>query len=234
MSITKTQAESFVTENLGGDPESLTVAQIINTAGVSMVNMRAWKYLQETEVDLDLTADQAYVNLPANLISINSIVSATRGEFISWVSRSQMLGYRKGDMGSPVGYAVSFVAAAVSGVPQHRLDLYPTPSETVADAITVSYKAGWTAIDALGDSSPIPIPQFLEPLFLEVLLAVAKGFEKNDMGNLSPRIHEVRAGTVFADAVRTDAALQPILSSIPMTGTRLHAAPITLADPEVV
>lgn len=222
MSITKAQADSFITESLGGTPESLDTVQIINMAGTTMVNMREWHWCRRTNTQLSLVQDQAYIDLPADLLIVDAINSATAHEVVQWVTRDQFLRWVRGDYGnSPPGHIVTVGGENVSNVVLLRLHIYPPPAAAVADAINLSYTAGWAAIaSGAADSVVLELPAFLEPLFFEVLLAVAKGAEKHDMANLTPRVDQIKGGTLFKDAARIDAAAQPVEGSIPVRSGR--------------
>ena len=218
MSITKAQADAFILESLGGAPESLSYVQIINMAGATLVNMREWIWCRKTNVALNLVEDQAYIDLPSDVLTVDAIDSNTRHQTVQFVTRDQFLRWSRGDYGStPPGFIATVGAETVSDVVLMRLHIYPTPAANVAGAINFSYTAQWASIaDDADDADVLELPAFLEPLFFEVLLAVAKGAEKHDMANLTPRIAQIKAGTIFADAERIDAMIQPVLGTIPV------------------
>ena len=91
--------------------------------------------------------------------------------------------------------------------PQIRLEIYPTPSSTTTEALTLYYRAGWARV--YDDRKAIQIPAYVEPLYIELLRAFARGYEEEDQASLSERISEVWRGPLFAVSVDRDASVQP-------------------------
>lgn len=236
MALTITEATTIVQRSLGDDPDVLSIVQVINTAGTLLAGMRKWKWLQRTSYSLGVTASQAYINLPSDLKSIQSIVSQENWESARWVNAAQLERWRRGDMGVPPNGYVMLLAGGVAGdnTAIHRLEIYPTPSADASDVFSMSYTAGWSPITSgTAASTNLTLPTYLEPLFYELLTAVAKSFDEEDSAGLTARINMIKSGAVYMQAVEHDGSTQPIISGIPGIFTDV-ADGNTLADPEVV
>jgi len=70
--------------------------------------------------------------------------------------------------------------------PTPVLEVYPTASQNDADAFTMFYYAGWTK--NTGDTGQVPIPEWLELFFIDLVRTVALGYEEDVNGNVSERI----------------------------------------------
>ena len=88
-----------------------------------------------------------------------------------------------------------------------RLELYPTPSTTTTEALTLYYRAGWSRV--YDDRKPLQMPAYIEPLYIELLRAFARGYEEEDQGSLSTRLNEIMKGAIFAISVDRDSSVQP-------------------------
>lgn len=190
----------------------LSALQYINTAGKMLVNMMGWSWLDRAGTTLDFVASQGYVVLPSDVLRVHSITPAALGQALTLVSFDTWIQYQKQGI-QPNGY-VGYVGGDVGsgGAYTRRLFLYPTPSANLTGALSMIYRGGWTEILAGDDAGTfIGIPPFMEPLYLEVLRAVAYGYEENDNGSVSQRMEMVKNSRVYKDAVAVD------VNSVPYT-----------------
>lgn len=233
MTLTLAQARTLVEATLGGAPETAGVSAIINATGNALYAMHEWEWLLRPTADLGTVADQAYINLPADFGRLEAVLSTSRLEVSTQVTPRELIAWRRGDYYTPVGYVMAISTFNNAGALQKRLELYPTPSTTDADALQIAYYAAWTAItDATSGTTVLPIDPSCELLFLDILAAVAKGIEEDDMASASVRISSIKNTTVFADAVAHDVNTNPIVGPVPMHGPRHHGTShITLLDP---
>lgn len=233
MTLTLAQARTLVETTLGGSPESATVSMIINAAGNALYSMHEWEWLLRPTADLGTTADQAYIDLPSDFGRLEAVLASSRLEVTSIVQPREMISWRRGDHYTPRGYVIAISTANSSGSLQKRLELYPTPSQTDADALQIAYYAAWPAIDdATNGSTVLPIEPSCELIFLDVLSAVAKGIEEDDNGYASQRITAIKNTDAFRDAVAHDVNVNPIVGHVPNGGRPYHGTShITLLDP---
>lgn len=93
------------------------------------------------------------------------------------------------------------------GEPRARLEIWPDPGADDDAALTVYYRAGWETLDE--DSHFISIPVWIQPLYIQLLRAFARGYEREDVSSLSQRCMEILAGPLFRAATRRDGMMQP-------------------------
>jgi len=218
MSITKANATDYVTETIGGTPAVVTALAIINNAGRAFTNMRDWAHLRRPATTLSLVQNQAYVDLPADLGQIHALTPAGLNDDFNLVTREQFANWQRGVYGTPLGYVgqVSQVVDAGTNALTKRLELYPTPSAAAADWLRLEYSAKWTEITtAMDDTDVLVVPEHCEPLFYEILEAVAKGMEEPDTMTLSARLDLVRRSSVYQDALKQEARDQHKIAPIP-------------------
>ena len=92
------------------------------------------------------------------------------------------------------------------GPPKARIALYPTPSTAEVAGLKLFYAR--TLGTATSDSYEIPVVPYCHTLYLEILRAIALGYEEHDMGTASARLMQVFGGPLFANATRRDARTQ--------------------------
>lgn len=231
MTMTLTQCGTYITLALGGGalPSGLTNAGLVNQAGRWLTQAHQWQWLARPLASLTLVASQSYVELPADfgeLIAtpeyLNAVGVNANGSAVELTTLDTILSAREQDTTetppesqfyAAVVYEESELAssassgAVVDDALVARLEIWPTPSD--AGSFKIAYRAAWSAVASSGDV--IVIPNFMEPLFIEVLRAFARGAvrEDDDMGTLSDRLQKIVGGAVWAAATRRDATAQP-------------------------
>lgn len=114
---------------------------------------------------------------------------------------------------SGAGYTLAAaVDGTLGGAPRPRLDLWPTPASYEANAFKAYYRGGWTRVRS--DDDAIAIPEWLEPLYLQVLRATALGYERDAEGNVAARMEQIRSSRMYMDATRRDGLVQPVLGPL--------------------
>jgi hypothetical protein len=147
-----------------------------------------------------------------DLIEINTSTGLLKG--ISLVTHSELLERRASSYTTTSGHYYATIVHAQStgyesstGAPTPRLEVWPTPGVNEADAMTIIYRAGWSAVTT--DSELLRIPSFLELPYLEILRALARGFEEEDQGSVSQRLAGVMSGPLMMVAKDRDDMAQP-------------------------
>jgi hypothetical protein len=115
-------------------------------------------------------------------------------------------------------FAITYYSAAGTAVPVPRMELFPCPvnsggsgsSHEVSDCkISMVYRRSWTQIqESSGDDSVFVLPQWLEPLYLQMIRAFTRGYEEEDIATTNARIAEVAAGPLFMTAVQRDSLIE--------------------------
>lgn len=233
MTITLLQARTLVEATLGGAPETAGVSAIINAAGNALYAMHEWDWLLRPTVDLGTIADQSYINLPSDFGRLEDVLASSRLEITTLISPSEMIRWRRGDYYTPRGYVATISTVNTAGALTKRLELYPTPSATDADALQLAYRACWVDVeDGTAGATKLPIDRACDLLFLDVLAAVAKGIEEDDNASASLRIHALKQTDAFRDAVAHDVNTNAICTPVPNGGRTYHGTShITLSDP---
>ena len=165
-----------------------------------------------TDIDGTITLDS--VALPDDfrqLISKPISVDSTRA--MDMVTAQEVLELRAGGGGGfDTGYMAAIVwqtsAAALGGAPVPVLEVWPEPGSDTANAFAIHYRADW--VDLSDDSDTVPLPSMfgMDFLYLQIVRAVALGYEEFDMASMQARLAEIRGGPEFAAAVRSDAMVQ--------------------------
>jgi len=93
------------------------------------------------------------------------------------------------------------------GMPRARLEIWPDPGSDDDDAVTIYYRAGWKTLDQ--DTEYVSIPTWLQTLYIQLVRAFARGYEREDVASLSARCAEVMGGPLALAAVRRDDMMQP-------------------------
>ncbi|HEX7786678.1 MAG TPA: hypothetical protein VF653_10695, partial [Methylomirabilota bacterium] len=111
--------------------------------------------------------------------------------------------------------ARDFVFAVVwhpqtDGTLRALLELYPEPTTEQLDGISLYYRAGFSRVDA--DTEIIPMPVWMEQVFLLIVRATARGYEEGeeeDSASIHARLAEIQAGPLMQAAMRTDGSMLP-------------------------
>lgn len=212
--ITVQHCDHHLFHTLGGPLHaSLPVVEVINDAGEWLVACQPWKWLQRGSTTMNFVADQAYLDLPTDLQTIMAVeLTSSLISMMHLTSFDELLRLRTSSISPTLGYwgAVTYPSqtspAAPPGGP--RLELYPTPAENETGAVTIFYRAGWTSVKAGSDHARINIPDFMEPLFKQVLRAFGRGYEMEDEASMDRRLAEIQVGPLYRAAVRRDGNIQ--------------------------
>ena len=83
-----------------------------------------------------------------------------------------------------------------------RLELWPSPSQDETDRLMVYYRRGWQSCDS--DNALIPIPEWMETLYINIVRAFARGYERESEGPSDVRLAQIKQGPVYAAAQLRD------------------------------
>jgi hypothetical protein len=95
------------------------------------------------------------------------------------------------------------------GAPRAILELFPLPASGSPAAVRIWYTRGWA--DLTESAVEAKVPRFIEPLYMELVRAVARGFEDDleGPGKQSEYLAAVRSGALWLAAVQQDSLGQP-------------------------
>jgi hypothetical protein len=215
MALTITKLRNRIKLALGGTVAS-TIDQddIVNEAGRLLHVMHLWKFTERPPVSLNFTQDQAYVDLPSDFGQAVEIrYNADALNLFRLATFAEIAELRSALITPPSTYHGAIVqpgqtsATAAMGSP--RLELAPTPSAAVSDALKLWYRAKWTEITYSTGNEVANVPAHVETLLSELVAAVAQGYNERDAGSMSARLAEIEAGPLFQNAVTYDGMIQP-------------------------
>lgn len=212
--LTLNNCREHISAVLGGAPLNLySAAFVANYAGRWMVNAHTWEWTRNRSTSLSLTAGQPYVVLPA-LKSVRSVVPADNTiQGFEWTSIEGLVQLRNTGISPAIGHfgAVRHDVDAATGDVTQRLELWPTPSATVAGYFTLVYDADWSELQ--DDNERIPIPAYMEGVFLACVIEVGRAFEMAS-GSDAPAglrleaLYALRQSDLWRDAAKRDGLLQ--------------------------
>lgn len=162
-----------------------------------------------------------WIVLPTDFAECLKLQGATSNLSIALTTYQQIIDARAlGLSGSSAVYQAALMwRAAVLGLssaeaaPVPRLELDRIPSANQAGAFNLIYRAGWPRVS--DDSAFAIIPEFVEPLFVQIVRAVARGFMEEDAASVDERLALIRGGPVFEAARRGDAMGQRHYGQLP-------------------
>lgn len=96
---------------------------------------------------------------------------------------------------------------ADGGAPTPLLEIWPIPESNDFGAFEILYRAGWRQIT--DESDTVNLPDWLAPLWFQLIGAFVRGYEEEDQASLSARLEEIVSGPLWAAAVRRDGRVQP-------------------------
>lgn len=223
MALTVLDVSRSVQRRLDGEP-SVPVIVLCNHAGRSLTQMHEWNWLLRPPAVLRLQAGVSHCYPPDDFgreVTPQNAVSPGWRLF-KIVSQRELAGLRE-SVAQPAGpyryYASPIYEKGEDGALRLRFELFPTPTEASSD-VKLWYRAKWVALE--DDDEIIPIPEALELLYLEIVMAVAQGIDEHDMGSLSSRLAELAMSPLFHDAVAEDGLI--VSSPVPMGGGMVRHA----------
>lgn len=215
MAITVTQCADWIKLTLGGRPDAvLNTLELVNLAGSHFCGMSKWRFLMRKYTLLDTVASQNYVAAPADfggVITLASVGTSGLYEPSDYVTVATLQNNSTGT-GTPHLYAIVDTTPSSSTAAVRHIALFPVPSATATGAMALVYRAKWA--DLTSDSDYILFPDYVKALFVRVLMAFARGLQREEQGSLSQRLAELQTSPEFISAVRQDRAMQSDLGAI--------------------
>lgn len=215
MALTLANLRAMAQHILGGAPGTIVTSAtatgnlMVNEAGRRLAMSHTWKWLERNPTTLDLTSGQAYIALPTDFAHLIACEAApSLGRCLNLTTFGGLAEMRARLITTTGAYFAAIVqptqAAANSAPGAPRLELWPTPGANVTAAFAIWYRAKWTELSS--DTDVANVPLWIEPLLCQMVRAVAKGYEEEDIDD---RIDRVLGGGTFAQAIEHDGQIQP-------------------------
>lgn len=176
MSLTFAQLQSVIQAVCGASvPTGIDETMIMNSAGNHLFNMHPWNFKEGGSVNLSFVPDRDWVELPVDCDGITAYAMSSSLQCFEFTTPQEIAELRDSSVTSS-GY--KYWGAVVQppsdvitqALPAKRIDLYPTPSSSAT--LKIWYRRGWAT---LASGSIAQIPQFAEPLLIELVKAFALG-----------------------------------------------------------
>lgn len=207
MTLTVLDAQAHIEHALGGPLVGISNRRVLDEAGRKLYGLNDWNFLKRRSTTLTLTSGQPYIELASDFGEIVTIeYTSGSSNRVMQTTLSEIARYRSVLAAIP-GYilfvCVNFLPDA-NGVPQPILEVHPVPQQTTAAALTMFYRARWVDL-ASSDATYIPVPTWMESLYIQVVRATAWGYQDETMG---ARLAAVMQGPEWLAAVQYDRKLQ--------------------------
>lgn len=205
MALTVLDAQGHIEHALGGPLVGISNRRVLDEAGRKLFALNDWNFLKRASTTLSLVSGQSYATLPSDFGEIITI-EYTNGTAASVVQTTitEIAKFRSILYSIPgyVLFVTTIYTPDANGVPVARLEIYPTPGSDTT--LTMFYRANWADL-ANSDQTFIPVPAWMESLYIQIVRATAWGYQDDTM---SARVTSVMNGPEWYAAVRYDEALQ--------------------------
>lgn len=203
--------KALVVHALGAEPASgITSGQLVNDALNHITTMREWNWRRGGPVVLSLTADQEYVELPADfggeeVVTYPGSVSRMMIR-ASLAELEQLRAHQNSAPNFTYYYAINYgnidANAPELGLSVATIELFPTPRESVTDAIRLVYRR---EVLELEDDADVPqIPVWMDSALMFLVRAFAYTIEDENPNNAG----QVQFDRMLPDLLRRDSAVQ--------------------------
>lgn len=217
MALSAQACYAAIDHALGGSPSTeIDPNMVVNQVQRIVTSGHPWNWLLRTTT-LGLTASQNYINLPSDFNQLVGYSSYSGATLLLQLTTLQHIVDLRSSSSTSAGFgywaAVAYSSAGgAGGAPTPRLEIYPEPSATTASAFTIFYRIDLPAITS--DQDFISIPAWLELPFLQLVRAIALGYEEEDQASMQDRIAAIKAGPEWYDALRRDGTVAPSLGQM--------------------
>jgi hypothetical protein len=208
-------AFDFIEQVLHNDPDPSTdPLSMVNDAGVLMCSAYSWNWLKRATKFLDVVQDQPYVDLGPDVQEVTSVVPVNASFVrVEPASMHELVVMRASS--TPPGdltlYTPSYeglTAQQNTGGPiLQRLEVWPTPTQTLSQALHLLYRAKWRTVT---NNNPVgtflTLPDFCELLYKRVLRCVAKGYEEDAVYDMDAELSRVFQSAIALAAINADSA----------------------------
>jgi len=172
---------------------------------------------------LDIIGGQDYIELPDDFATLEDVRTRNHTVSIVWLATGRVQNELEVFDISPYSLAVTVQYQIVDeetsrGVrtnyngPIPILKASPAPDTDYLASVLVAYQAGWSRIT--DDNSVVDLPEFMVPLYLEVVGEYALGVINREAMDVNTRMARIVAGPMFNQARRIDSNIQPTVGTM--------------------
>lgn len=181
------------------------------------------------------TMNQARILLPSDFGRLVSLHGASNGTFrevypdsLSGILEEEE--YFNANTRFTTGYHVEWNSGPDKAQPVATLRLTPEPSAGEFDALSAVYYRVWT--EATSDADVLPLPQYMEAVFLQYCRALALGYDASvsSTAAMSAAIDAVEVGPIYRSAARRDSSQQLDTGPARNRGIEAASTGISLTD----
>ncbi len=197
-----------------GFPPHLRPMEIANIAGRELCNAHQWAWLSNVTGTLDIAAGAEYVDLPANLKQLHGItLTDTVVGYARPSTPVEIMQLRENTVGTTAWNYLYWAVTPTHDGGEHRwqLQLWPAHSAERPQAITLLYTANWTEITS--DEQTLTLPTYLEAIYIDMLEAIALGWDEENAALRTERVHAVLASPSMVHAKQVDGMATPFLGA---------------------
>lgn len=140
-----------------------------------------------------------------------SDVAVNQLEMVDW---QDLLDLRSGSTSQTSGRyfgSIKWVGSptTLQFAPKPRLEIWPSVATSQSSAFNLSYYADWGGLPT-GDTSVLPLPRTfaIEHLYMQIVRAMARGYDEEDQASMQRRLAEVVGGPEMAAAIQADGTQQ--------------------------
>jgi len=201
---------------------AMSAIAIVNEAGRFLVSLRPWTFQLRPSTTAGILNGQSYFALKPDFgrlagppVSHPSAQRVRVIELRSFDIVNRLRGQPNPSSGIDGVYAGALVHSPLTspgGPPLPRIELWPTPSVTDANAFSISYFANWN--DVNDDDDLIDLPAYAEGLFRHIVRETAAGYEHDDEKSVWDRMDDILASKIYEAAVIADGGMQQNLGPL--------------------
>jgi len=164
-------------------------------------------------IELGFTVNQPRILLPSDFGRLISLHGATNGS-LRYIYPDSISGlveeeaYFNANTSFTTGYHVEWNSGADKTQPVATLRITPEPTAGEFDALSAVYYREWP--DLTADDDIVPIPSYMEALYIQFCRAFAIGYEGSGetIAAMQGAVAAVQAGPIYRNAVVRDSAQQ--------------------------
>jgi hypothetical protein len=210
-----------ITSTTGLETTGEAPLRIANVAGGLLVGGRQWKYTLTGTIVLPSVAGQDWIELPGDFAAFIGHPRVPEAVYHTFTMTTldainEKRTYALQEFGHYSGAIVWREKDLTSTPPDRRrvpgLEVYPTPTEDLTEFLRGYYRRRWEDLGSAEDD--IPIPRYMEPVLIQYVRAVARGWEEEDEGSMEQRLAQVKAGPIYRAAVVEDVNTQRVYGPV--------------------
>lgn len=189
--------KAAVVHALGAAPATgETTSELVNDALQHLINLRPWSWRRGGPVTLSMVADQSYIELPSDFGEEESVTYP--GTIATQMIRTSMseLQRMRSFTTQPTGFTYYYAVNNGSydedfpeeGLSVAILELYPTPTSSLTDVVSLTYRRD---VPRLEDDADVPmIPPWMDFAFNLLCRSFAMTLEDDNPANSAQQMFD--------------------------------------------